>query len=439
MKKSDIQNFTRRNWLRQMALVNAGILLPIPMFSCSDKNPEKRKKGRIGTVLMVSGWQDVNIGDIAHTPGLLHVFETFLPDIEIILWKRSSGKEVEKLLHENFPKVKIVYGDVNEKHEVTNPEIISAFKQADVMVHGSGPFVVGRTNLEAWAKYSDKPFGIFGTTIQYIDDGLRQLLKKASFIYTRETQSLEVLKENGIRGDHTGFAPDATFFLDLENENKAIAFLSRNGLEEKKFICAIPRLRYTPYHKTKKVDWSKEKIQEVERVNELYKEEDHAKLREAMIAWVRETGNKVLVCPEMTYQVDIMDELLIDPLPEDVKPYVIKRGYWMPDEAASIYKRAHTVLSFECHSPIIAAVNDTPMFYLRQPEDTIKGQMYYDLGFEDWVFEIEETSGTQIADSLRKVWTDYDGARAMLMGNMRKVSDIYNNRTHQIVNVYNNQ
>ena len=50
-------------------------------------------------------------------------------------------------------------------------------------------------------------------------------------------------------------------------------------------------------------------------------------MREAMIAWVRETGNKVLVCPELTDQVDIMDELLINPLPEDVKPFVIKRGY----------------------------------------------------------------------------------------------------------------
>lgn len=51
-----------------------------------------------------------------------------------------------------------------------------------------------------------------------------------------------------------------------------------------------------------------------------YKERDHAKLREAMIAWVRETGNNVLFCSEMTYLVDRMDERLIDPLPEDVNP-----------------------------------------------------------------------------------------------------------------------
>jgi hypothetical protein len=66
-----------------------------------------------------------------------------------------------------------------------------------------------------------------------------------------------------------------------------------------------------------------------------------------MIAYVKETGNKVLVCPEMTYQVDIMDELLIDPLPADIKPFAIKRGYLFPDEAASVYTKALAVLSFD--------------------------------------------------------------------------------------------
>jgi hypothetical protein len=154
-----------------------------------------------------------------------------------------------------------------------------------------------------------------------------------------------------------------------------------------------------------------------------------------MIAWVRETGNKVLICPEMTYAVDIMDELLINPLPEDVKPFVIKRGYWLPDEAASIYAKAHTVLSFECHSPIIAAANGTPCFYLRQPEDTIKGQMYYDLDFNNWVFEIDKTTGTQIADRLREVWKDYSKAKANLKSRMDKVENIYKERTSFLHNI----
>lgn len=412
----------RRKFIKQTSLFSAGLLFTSFITKATKKsNP---------TILLVSGWQDVNIGDIAHTPGLLHVLETFIPKATVILWKKSNGEEVKKLLHKNFPKVKIIYGGVDNNKEVENPEIMEAFKKADLMIHGSGPLLVGADNLASWMKYTTKPFGIFGTTLENQSKYHQEILQKAAFIYTRETKSIEHLKKVGIMGNHVQFAPDATFFMNIRDDKKGFDFLKENGLEDKKFICAVPRLRYTPYHKFNPNNngWNAEKIKQVEETNEKYKEIDHAKLREAMIAWVRETGNKVLICPEMTYAIELMDELLINPLPEDVKPFVVKRGYWLPDEAASIYAKAHTVLSLECHSPIIAAANGTPCFYIRQPEDTIKGQMYYDLGFNDWTFEIDKTTGKQIAERLREVWKDYDEAKAKLKVNMDNVAMIYRER-----------
>lgn len=423
--------YSRRNWLKHTGILSAGYLLASKIAGAGEVSEKKKL-----TILLVSGWQDVNIGDIAHTPGLLHILETFLPGSKIILWKKSNGEEVKKLLNKNFPKVKIIYGGVDAEKNVLNPEIIEAFKESNIMIHGSGPSLVGADNLASWIKHTSKPFGVFGTTLQSPGEYHIAILKKASFIYTRETTSLDHLKKAGISGNHVAFAPDATFFINIHDKEKAALFLKENELEEKKFICVIPRLRYTPYHLLNPNNgWSDEKIKLVEDTNQKYKEVDHAKLREAIIAWVRETGNKVLVCPEMTYQVDIMDELLIDPLPSKVKPFVIKRGYWLPDEAASVYAKAHTVLSFECHSPIIAAANGTPMFYLRQPEDTIKGQMYYDLGFNDWVFEIEQTEGKQIADRLRGVWKNYGKAEEKLANSMSKVNSIYKERCKFIKSV----
>lgn len=426
----------RRQLLQHLGAGTAGLFFA-DVLSAHGIISGKNLTGKGKTILLVSGWQDVNIGDIAHTPGLLHVFETFLPDSTIILWKRSNGEEVKKLLNKNFPKVQIIYGSVDKDLNVSSPEIREAMKKADLMIHGSGPLLVGADNLDCWIKNTGKPFGVFGTTLQNPSEYHTGILKKAAFIFTRETKSIEHLKRAGIEGPHVKFAPDATFFLDIRDDEKAAKFLKENGLEEKKFICAIPRLRYTPYHKfnPNRNGWSDEWIRQVEETNEKFKELDHAKLREAMIAWVRETKNKVLVCPEMTYQVDIMDELLINPLPEDVKPYIVRRGYWLPDEAASVYAKAHTVLSFECHSPIIAAANGTPMFYLRQPEDTIKGQMYYDLGFNDWTFEIDNTTGKQITDRLREIWKNYRQAKKKLAVSMNKVADIYKSNCSMVQSV----
>ncbi len=411
----------RRKFLHQTALAGGMMLLPSAILqACSGT----RKKGK-PTILIVSGWQDINIGDIAHTPGLLNILQKNLPGCRLILWKMSHSDEVGRMLKTNFPDVQIIYGGVNENDEADAEDVLKAFNESDIMVHGSGPYVVGEKCLKAWVKTTGKPFGIFGTTIQWMNEGLKELLRKASFVYTRETESLKILESEGITGPQISFAPDATFYLNILDEERAIRFLDDLGLEEGKYICTIPRLRYTPYHKFRKVNWDEAKIHEVEETNKRYKEEDHAKLREAIITWVRETGNKVLICPEMTYEVDIMDELLIDPLPDDVKPSVIKRGYWMPDEAASVYKRAFALLSFECHSPIIALSNGTIAFYLRQPQDTIKGQMYYDLGFADWVFEIDETAGSDIAAALMSVFNDPGSGEEKIDEAYKKIHSIY--------------
>ncbi len=351
------------------------------------------------------------------------------------MWKKSGyNKKVSEIYSKNFPKVNVLYGNVNEQKEVDNPELLKVFKESDILVHGSGPLLVAADHVASWIKYTGKPFGVFGVTLQNPNQYHQELLKKAAFIFTRETHSIQHLKKSGIEGEHIDFAPDATFFLNIRDDKKAEQFMATNRLEDKKFICVIPRLRYTPYHLIypESNNWDSDRIKTVEETNKKNGERDHAKMREAMIACVRETGNKVLVCPEMTYQVDIMDELLIDPLPEDVKPFVIKRGYWLPDEAASIYSKSSSVISFECHSPIIAAANNTPFIYLRQPEDTIKGQMYYDLNFNDSVFEIEETSGNQITSRLREIWTNYAEEESKLKTRMDKVSLIYSDRVNRM-------
>ena len=95
--------------------------------------------------------------------------------------------------------------------------------------------VTGGRNVEAWVKTTGKPFGIFGVTIQSVSAGLKRLLNKASFIYLRETRSIEVLAESGILGDHVAFVPDATFFMDIREDQKAKTFLEKNGLEPSSF------------------------------------------------------------------------------------------------------------------------------------------------------------------------------------------------------------
>jgi hypothetical protein len=354
-------------------------------------------------ILLRSSWQTVNIGDIAHTPGMLALLEKHRPGTEVTLWPSSVADGVEAILRRRFPKLKIAK---------TKSEQEMALAECDFFLHGSGPGLVGSKEL-ALAQKARKPYGIGGITLNDTEiRDHRELLGGAQFIFLRDTDSLRALQASGLAGPQIDFGPDATFAVDLRDEAAATALLKEHRLEPGKFLCATPRLRWTPYWEihpeTRKPN--PERI----KVNEEFAEKDHGKLREGIIAWVREIKMPVLLTPEMTYAVPLLRTLLFDTLPNDVKPHVrFMDRYWLTAEACSVYARAAALASFEQHSPIMGIAAGVPSVLLRQPTDTRKGRMWYDLGLSDWVFEIDETSGRQVADRLVQIGRDLSAARAM--------------------------
>lgn len=120
------------------------------------------------------------------------------------------------------------------------------------------------------------------------------------------------------------------------------------------------------------------------------KEHDHAPLREAVTAVTRETGLRVLLCPEDQSQMAVGKEMLLDRLPDDVKPRVVWREkYWLTDEAVSTYVRSAGLFGLEMHSPIMCVGNGVPAIVCRFDEQTSKGFMWRDIGLGDWLFDMD--------------------------------------------------
>ncbi len=353
-------------------------------------------------ILLRSSWQTVNIGDIAHTPGMLALLERHRPNDRVTLWPSGISDEVVRLLSTRFPRLQLAR---------TRAEQDAALAACDFFLHGSGPGLVGREAAER-ARQAGKPYGFAGVTLS--DDELRtqrDLLAGAKFVFTRDTDSLRALQRADVKVAKAAFGPDATFALDLRDEPAADRLLREHNLEAGQFLCAVPRLRWTPYweihpERTKPNP-------ERSAVNEAFADRDHAKMREAIVAWVTELKRKVFLVPEMTYAVPRLRPLLYDPLPAAVKPSVaVMDRYWLTAEAASVYARAAAVLSFEMHSPIMAVSAGTPAMLLRQPTDTRKGQMWRDVGLDRWIFEIDASSGKDIAARLVELGGDLPAARA---------------------------
>jgi polysaccharide pyruvyl transferase WcaK-like protein len=378
----------RRTFLTQTpALI--GLLAGFPAQASADRGKK--------TVLLRSSWQTVNIGDIGHTPGVLHLIEKHLPGVNVRLWPSDVGNGVEEMLRRRFPRVAIVRG----------PDAVqAAFKECDFLLHGSGPSLVARKDVSRWSQDTGKPYGIYGITFPGVygtpEEASRaaapdvELLNKARFVFFRDSGSLAFARQNGVTCPVMAFGPDGAFAVDVHDDVKAKAFLAEHGLQPGKFLCVIPRQRYTPYWEipAKKLQIDPRKNQR----NQEMKEHDNAPLREAMIAVVRATPMKILVCPEDETQVKLGKEVLVDPLPDDIKAKIVWRDhYWLTDEAVSTYMRSAGLFGLEMHSPIMCIGNGIPAIVCRFAEQTSKGLMWRDIGLPEWLFDMD------IEDEVRRL------------------------------------
>jgi polysaccharide pyruvyl transferase WcaK-like protein len=378
-------------------------------------------------ILLRSGWQTINIGDIAHTPGMLHLLERHVPGVEVWLCPSRVDDGVSEMLAARFPRVRILDRE---------RDLAEAFAACDFLLHGSGPFLVAAKDVRAWRETTGKPYGIYGITLDpsFLPDGatstrppdqalseMINLLSAAAFVFFRDTASLAVAKEKGCTCQVMDFGPDAAFATDLRADAAAERFLAAHDLEPGRFLCCIPRYRYTPYWRLPGREQAADPMRHAR--NEEFKEHDHAPHRQAIVRVIRETGMKVLICPEDRTQMEIGREMLLEPLPEDVKRDVVWRpDFWLPDEALSTYVRSAGLFGNEMHSPIMAVGNGVPAVVCRWREQTNKGLMWRDIGLGDWLFDMDDaTDVARVVPTVLAMATNRDEAREKVRAARRLV------------------
>jgi hypothetical protein len=272
--------------------------------------------------------------------------------------------------------------------------------------------LVAENDVVRWHQETGKSYGIYGFTFppkkshktspEPADVLAKsvEVLSNADFVFFRDSRSLAFAQELGCTCQIMQFGPDAAFACDLRDDDLAFSFLSANGLEVGKYLCCIPRMRYTPFWTIPSMKRSKDEIQHVR--NEEMKKHDHAPHRESIVRIVEETDYKVLICPEDHTQMQVGKEMLYDQLPDDVRSRVVWRpDYWLTGEAISTYVHSAGLFGNEMHSPIMCIGHGIPAIVCRWAEQTTKGYMWEDIGLGDWLFDLDDEA--QVAQVAPKV------------------------------------
>ncbi len=414
---------TRKDFLKQ-SITLAGCLATIPSLANWSNQSNK-------TILLRSSWQVENIGDIAHTPGVLALIEKYLPHVSVRLWPSSVASGVEEMLISRFPKLKILKSE-DDKNK--------ALSECDFLLHGSGPSLVGRDEMLRWKTETGKPYGIYGITFpgnygfQAQDEHYNpldvELFNSAVFTYFRDSVSLAFAKKIGAKCPIMGFCPDGAFAVDVKNDEAAELYLKEHGLETGQFVCVIPQLRFSPWWELPTKDPTVNKDKHA--WNERMKEHDNAPIRQAIIAVVKQTNLKVLLVPENETQIRIGKEMLYDPLPDDVKQRVVWRDkYWLTDEAVSTYARSAGLFGLEMHSPIMCIALGIPAIVCRFSEQTSKGFMWKDIGLEEWLFDMDTKSDIEkIVPAVLDMVKNTKAAKAKVLAAQKRVAKFQKDTMH---------
>jgi polysaccharide pyruvyl transferase WcaK-like protein len=374
--------------IRREFLQTTTASLATALLNAMAHGSEARGRPRI---LLRSSWQTVNIGDIAHAPGVLALLERYLPEAEIRLWPSRVDNGVDEILRRRFPALAIVQGAA---------ALETAFAECDFLLHGSGASLVAEKDVVRWSSETGKPYGVYGITLPTTSSTSTrptpvelfartvEVLSGARFVFFRDSVSLQLAKDRGCTCPIMEFAPDGAFGADLKDDERATVFLEQHELQAGRFLCCIPRLRYTPYWVIPEKKTPRDEVKHAR--NEAMKEHDHAPLRQAIVDVVRHTDMMVLICPEDRTQMAVGREMLYDPLPEDVKLQTVWRpDYWLTGEAISTYVRSAGLFGNEMHSPIMCIGQGVPAIVCRWAEQTSKGLMWRDVGLGDWLFDFD--------------------------------------------------
>lgn len=405
---------SRRTFLKTSGLAVGATALPA--FGQTTK-PRK-------SVLLQCAWATKNIGDIGHTPGTLRFLEQYLPQANVILWAANTNAQVDAMLQRRFPTVEIVKGSLSQK----DGAVQQAIKRSDFFLRGPG---MGQsTDFMSYCQRLGKPWGLqaqsyFPDMITGKDGEERiALLNTAAFIYCRDSKTLNMLRGAGVKPPVLEFAPDGCFGIDVRDEEKALARLRKHGLEDKKFITV--QLRTHSPSSPGADDSRPQKLNPLHPTPaNIADDTRRAKVYQDLIAmWVKATGWKVVIAPEVQKEMIYNKQFVYDPLPDNLKKHVVNfEEFWNVDEACAFYARAHTVICHEPHTPIMALAMGTPMMHTFSEFHSPKCWMFKDIGLEEWAPEFDATPATRMFDTLMGIHRNYPAAQAKVKKAMAYVEE----------------
>ncbi len=193
-------------------------------------HPEERVR-RVHRVLLSGYYGFGNIGDEAILAATVSSFRSRLPDLGISVLSESPKETARDYGVQAFPRM-------------SPPEVLRAFRSADLVVFGGGSLLQDSTSFRSLAYYLSilllakslgKPVVVYANGIGPLRSSLgryltRTLLDTVAQITVRDEESLSLLREIGVRR-RVDVTADPAFLLNPAPASRIQEVLERSGID----------------------------------------------------------------------------------------------------------------------------------------------------------------------------------------------------------------
>jgi polysaccharide pyruvyl transferase WcaK-like protein len=261
------------------------------------------------------------------------------------------------------------------------------------------------------------PYGVNAQSFEALDWPaslvFRPLFRDARFVYCRDPDSLEYLRQQDLLCPRTGWRPDTTFFFNGFDDTWADEFMKKHGLEKGRFITVTIRSagQKGPLAGTMTAE---------------REEAIMARIRKFIEDWVSRTGQPVVLAPEVKTEIEAAHRNIFTKLsPATQKKCVEMEKFWTTEQAYSLYQRAQIVVSMEMHSVIMALSLGTPVLMPQFSENGRKVWMLEELGLRDWIFDIDEpATSAALLDAALQIHKDPAAAQQRVRSQLPRLKEL---------------
>ena len=343
-----------------------------------------------------------------------------------------SSFDAEKLTDDLLNRFPL---EIMEDLKLHFPDLADAFANAGFVYYNSGTTLnFGRLGVRRLFGYTlplamslilaralKIPYGIGSQSFDLIEWPMDLLYDKlfadAEFVYCRDTDSLNYLKQKKFSFKTIDFRPDTTVYFNGGDDAWKEKFFAAKELEEGKFMTVALRISAPKpkYHDPTGGSVTPERCRhQMEQMKYLVEE------------YIKMTGHKVLIAHETRDTLEDARIHLYNILSDEAKANTVYlEEFWTPEQALSVYRATSLLVSVEMHSIIMAIGNGVPFIHAPYVECGRKRQMVRDMELPEFLIDLDdEDSGKQMVDRARMILENRPQIRERLQKVRKRLAEL---------------